>query len=132
MIWAHQLTKDPKYITGMVRAAQFGAGANPMNMCMTTGVGLKYPKNPLQVDSRITGQTAPEGLTVGGAMDVTSVVFGDWARKLLKPYCYPDIETWPSVESYMDVFWNALLCEFTIHEVLSPNFYCWGYLAARK
>ncbi|MHB1460021.1 MAG: glycoside hydrolase family 9 protein [Armatimonadota bacterium] len=132
MIWAHQLTKDPKYITGMVRAAQFGAGANPMNMCMTTGVGLKYPKNPLQVDSRITGQPAPEGLTVGGPMDVTSVVFGDWARKLLKPYCYPDIETWPSVESYMDVFWNALLCEFTVHEVLSPNFYCWGYLAARK
>ncbi len=133
MIWAHYLTKDPKYLSGIILAAQFGAGANPTNICLTTGVGQVYPKHPLHVDSRTTGQTPPEGITVLGPFDVTNSYFeGDWGRKLLGPYCYPDLQTWPSVETYMDIFWNALLCEFTIHDSIAPNLYCWGYLAARR
>lgn len=32
----------------------------------------------------------------------------------------------------MDVFWNALMCEFTIHDEISPNFLAWGYPSARE
>ena len=53
----------------MPSACQTGVGANPVNLCYTTGLGWKSPRHPLQIDHRITGQEPPAGLTVGGPMD---------------------------------------------------------------
>ena len=131
VVRAHILTGDDRYLRGLVLAAQFGAGANPFNMSLTTGVGIDYPQHPLHIDSRFSGQAAPPGLTVLGPMDVESAWFGDWGRILLAPHMYPALDTWPSAEAFADVFWNAILCEFTIHDTIGPNAFYWGYLAAR-
>lgn len=132
LIWAHCLTGDSKYLRGIVLAAQFGAGANPLNMTFTTGVGQKCPRNPLHLDSRTSGQPAPPGITILGPMDATGWYSKlDWGRSLIEPNCYPALETWPPIETYMDVYWNSIMCEFTIHDTIAPNFLCWGYLAAR-
>lgn len=131
-IWANYLTNDRKYLRGIVLTAQFGSGANPMNMTFTTGVGQKFPQNPLHLDSRLSGQPAPSGITVLGPMDPAGwYTKMDWGRTLIEPTTYPALETWPPIETYMDLFWNSLMCEFTVHDTIAPNFYCWGYLAAR-
>lgn len=131
-IWADYLTNDRKYLRGIILTAQFGAGANPMNMTFTTGVGQKFPQNPLHLDSRMSGQPAPPGITVLGPMDPTGwYTKMDWGRILIQPTTYPALDTWPPIETYMDIMWNSLMCEFTVHDTIAPNFYCWGYLAAR-
>ena len=132
LVRAHVLTGEEKYLRGAVLTCQVGAGGNPSNLCFTTGVGIAYPRHPLHLDSRLSHQTPPPGLTALGPRDVTSEAFaGDWGRKLLRPHCYPELESWPPIESYMDVFWNSPLCEFTIHLPMAQNAYVWGYLAAR-
>ena len=67
-----------------------------------------------------------------GPRDVRSPAFAnDWGRPFLEPHCYPALESWPPIESYMDVYWNSFMCEFTIHLPMAANAYVWGYLAAR-
>ncbi len=132
LLRAYVLTDDERYLRAAVLACQVGAGANPSNLCFTTGVGIISPQHPLHLDSRLTHQAPPPGLTVLGPRDVTSAAFADdWGRRLLKPHCYPELASWPPIESYMDVFWNSPLCEFTIHLPMAQNAYVWGFLAAR-
>lgn len=63
---AHYLSKDEKYRTGMIRACQYGTGANPLNLSYTTGIGENCPKNILHIDSRRTKMVPPEGITIYG------------------------------------------------------------------
>ena len=114
-----------------VLACQAGAGANPVNTCYTTGLGHKGPLHPLHIDSRLTHQLPPPGLTVGGPMDVIRQK-EYWGQVLIAKYCYPDVQNWPSMEAFWDVFWNPLMCEFTVHNPMAQNAYVWGYLAARQ
>ena len=133
LVRAHMLTGDSKYLRGAVLACQTGAGANPVNMCYTTGVGQKYPKHPLDVDSRISNQTPPTGLTVFGPADTQIDMFmNDWGQQLVDTYCYPPANQWPPIEAYFDVFWYPIICEYTIHLPMATNAYVWGYLAARS
>ena len=103
-----------------------------MNMCYTTGLGQKPPRHPLQIDHRITRQPPPPGLTVGGPMDNTMAELKD---PFIGPFAgasiFPPKEKWPALEAYWDVFWDPMLCEFTIQRPMAGNAYVWGYLAAR-
>jgi endoglucanase len=128
---AHHLTGEVKYLEALVLACQAGAGANPSNLCYTTGLGHRSPEHPLHIDSRITHQPPPPGLTVGGPRDVKADSKG-WEHKLLAPACYPPPDRWPNAEAYFDVFWYPTMCEFTVHSPMAQNAYVWGYLAARK
>jgi len=130
LVRAHVLTGDEKYLRAAVLACQTGLGANPVNVCYTTGLGHKSPEHPLHIDSRITHQTPPPGLTVGGPVDVVRNK-DFWGQKLVAPHVYPDILTWPSIEAFWDVFWNPPMCEFTVQTPMAENAYVWGYLAAR-
>jgi len=131
LVRAHILTGDKKYLRAVVLACQTGAGANPINLCYTTGLGHKYPQHPLNVDSRISLQPAPPGLTVLGPID-TKVDSQTWARELVDKFCYPKVKDWPTIEAYWDVFWYPVICEYTIQLPMASNAYVWGYLAARK
>ena len=131
VVRAHVLTGDAKYLRAAVLACQSGAGANPVNMCYTTGLGSRYPKHPLQIDHRITNQPPPAGLTVGGPMDSTiqglkDPFIGQFAGRV---FC-PAWNEWPAIEAYWDVFWDPMLCEYTVHKPMAGNAYVWGYLAA--
>ena len=131
-IYAHILTGDVNYLKAVILASQTGAGANPLNMSYTTGVGHKYPKNPLHIDSRVSLQDAPAGITVLGPVDYTALGESDlYYHKVAGKYCYPEINKWPVIESYWDVFWYPMMCEFTIQNNIAPNAFVWGYLAAR-
>lgn len=135
LIRGHVLTGDEQYLRAAVQAALFGAGANPMNLCMTTGVGHDYPRNPMHLDSRRSGQPPPEGITVYGSFDFLSLMdkpyWGAPFRKSLDRDCTPPGSQWPPPEGYFDVFAWPPMCEYTIMQNLGPNAYCWGYLAAR-
>jgi len=130
LVRAHALTGDPKYLKAAILACQTGAGANPPNLCYTTGLGRDWPRHPLHIDSRLTHQPPPPGLTVFGPLDVQARM-DYWAQKIVAIYCYPQVQDWPSLEAYWDVFWYPPMCEFTVQSPMARNAYVWGYLAAR-
>jgi endoglucanase len=129
---AHVLTGDPKYLKTLVLACQAGAGANPVNMCYTTGLGRKSPRHPLHIDHRITHQAPPPGLTVAGPMDNNVQGLAD---PFIEPFAgsvfHPPYKQWPTMEAFWDVFWDPFVCEYTVHKPMAGNAYVWGYLAAR-
>ncbi len=130
---AHYMTGDAKYLKAAVLACQAGAGANPLNMSYTTGLGWKSPLHPMHFDSRVTNQAPPPGITVLGPLDISLVGgYDSEPYRTLARYCYPESRQWPAMETYWDVYWYPIMCEFTVHQTIGPNAYAWGYLAARK
>ncbi len=123
------LTGDAKYRAALVRTVQAQFGANPLNLCYTTGLGQRSPRNPLHLDSRHTGQTPPAGLTVFGPMQMSDRA-GDFAFKLVAPHAYPALATWPSLEAYFDVFWWPAMCEYTVQSPMADVAYALGVLAS--
>jgi endoglucanase len=129
---AHVLSGAPKYLRALVLAAQTGAGANPVNMCYTTGLGQNSPQHPLQLDHRITHQPPPPGLTVGGPMDNMIKELQDpFIGKFAGGVFCPPYKQWPALEAFWDVFWDPMVCEYTIQKPMAGQAYVWGYLAAR-
>lgn len=128
---AHALTGDPRYLAGTILSAQYGAGANPDNIVLTTGVGLRPVLNPLHIDSRNSGQPAPAGITVYGPTDPAIFESAyDWMHTwFLSKQMTPGSRTWPPQESYVDVFGWPPMNEYTVHQTFGPVAYTWGYLA---
>ncbi len=130
LVRAHSLTKEVRFLRAAILACQVSVGANPLNLCYTTGVGHDSPQHPLHIDSRITHQPPPPGLTVLGPADV-ALDKDNWAQKLVAPHCFPDVQQWPALDAYWDVFWYPSMCEFTVQTPMAANAYVWGYLSAR-
>lgn len=131
LVRAHRLTGEAKYLAAAVRAAQYAAGANPMNLCMTTGVGLQWPQNPLVVDARVSHQPPPPGITVFGPRDTRNTA-NQFLLKPLRSTFRPPPEEWPTTEAYFDIYLYPETNEFTVNGTMGPNAYVWGYLAARQ
>lgn len=132
LVRAHALTDDPRYLATILRSAHYSAGANPMNLCLTTGLGANPVLNPLHEDSKHTGQTAPVGISVFGPSEINLVARpGSDVEARLKPGCEPEISKWPTYESYFDVFWIVPQNEYVIDRPLGQTAYIWGYLASR-
>ena len=127
LVRAHRITDDEKYLRAIVLSCQSGLGANPLNLCYTTHLGHRWPRNPLHLDSRHTGQLPPEGITVFGPIDPTSN--DTFSGAIIRPHCFPAPERWPILEAYWDVFWYPIMCEFTVQKPMAQNAYIWGYLA---
>jgi endoglucanase len=126
---AHRLTGDAKYLRALILASQHGAGANPLNMSYTTGVGVNYPEHPLHIDSRVSGQPAPAGLTVFGPLGFKEGK-GQWGQSLADPFLFPAFEHWPTLEAYWDIHLYGPMNEYSVHNTMARNTYVWGYLAA--
>lgn len=131
LLRALALTGDEKYLRASVLAAQSGAGANPLNLCYTTGVGFNSPEHPLCVDSFVMGWPPPPGITVYGPNDFASMP-DYFTLELLGPVMHPAPLKWPVMDFYVDIFLFPAATEFTVMETLGPNLYVWGSLAARK
>jgi len=131
---AHFLSGDSKYLIAAIRSCNFSAGANPDNMSFTTGVGRRWPLQPLHIDSRMSRQAAPEGLTVYGASDpARNDASSAWVHTwVLRGVMVPESRTWPATEAYVDLYLWPMMNEFTVHQTLGPTSYTWGYLAARE
>jgi endoglucanase len=131
VVWAWWLTKEKKYLSSLVLAMQHTFGANPLNISYMTGVGHAFPENVMNFDARITGQPVPEGITVLGPLDFEQ--FGGAQNsyyKALGKRAMPDPLLWPVMETFWDVFWFPMMCEYSI-EKLSSNALITGVLAAR-
>ena len=126
---AHALTGDAKYLRALVLACQHGVGANPVNLCYTTGLGHSSPLHPLHIDSAVTHQLPPPGLTVFGPIGYDQGK-DQWGQKLANPHLFPEFEKWPTLEAYWDIFWYPPMSEFTVQSPMAETAYVWGYLAA--
>lgn len=133
----HYLTGQRRYLGGVVRSANFSAGANPDNRAMTTGIGFDPPMAPLHMDSRYTAQQPPAGLTLYGPYEHESLPSfteaSEWVHTwFLVQTMTPASRSWPSTESYVDFMLWPMMNELTIKQSLGPTSYTWGYLAARE
>ncbi len=115
LVRAHALTGEERYLHAALLACQTGLGANPLNLSYTTGLGHRSPENPLHIDSRVSNQPPPPGLTVYGPLDAQLNADADF-RKVVEPFVFPAIADWPTMESYWDVFWYPPITEYTVHE----------------
>ncbi len=132
LLRAHRMTAEPRYLEAIVLSCQAGVGANPLNLCYTSGLGSRYPENVLHCDARLMGIAAPPGITVGGPLWFgAEIENGSWWLKINEPYLHPKPKHWPAMESYLDVWWYAPMCEFTVDSTMARTAYVWGYLAAR-
>ena len=130
LIRAHYLTGESQYLAAAIAAEDFAVGANPDNLCYTTGVGQRDPQNILHHDSRITGQKPPKGITIFGPHDFNHP--DDAIVRLLRAdFMWPGAYAWPSFESYLDIYRHPCVNEYTVQGTIGPNAYQWGYFAAR-
>lgn len=129
---AFHLTGNSKYLATGVRACQFSSGANPDNLVFTTGLGANPIRNPLKLDSRISGQPAPEGITVYGIEDHVNYPskWNYWILGTLDSVMSPKYLNWPVTESYTDTYLFIIQNEFTT-DIWDESTWTWGYLAAR-
>lgn len=133
LVRAHVISGDARYLSTLLHSTMFSAGANPMNLVLTTGLGVNHVKHPLHEDTRHTGQPAPPGISVCGPCEVPFYAKpGSDMRLRLDRECTPAGSEWPSAESYFDLYGWDLMNEYVVDRNLGPNAYIWGYLAARK
>lgn len=131
LVRAHKLTGKAAYFVAIVRACQSGVGANPVNMCYTTGLGQRSPQRPLHVDMLISNQPPPPGLTVYGPLDA----LGRWGEKQeqdIAAFIYPPVRQWPLAEAFWDIYWYPAVCEYTVQQTMASNAYVWGYIAGYR
>lgn len=126
----HTLTQESRYLEAAVRACQFTAGANPMNLSFTSGVGVRSPRNLMNFDARVRALPPPPGITIYGPLDIVQFP-EEWPLKLFAEATFPPPWNWPIAEGYFDVFLYPSVTELTISETMAPTAYAWGYLAAR-
>ncbi len=134
IVRAHYVTHDPKYLQAAILACQQGAGANPLNLCYTTGVGTNFQHHMVHEDSYASHQPLPPGLTVNGPFDPRNNILPRHQAVVnsFRQFVYPKAESWPVLESYFDVGMFSPMSEYTVHRNIAPNAYVWGYLALAR
>ncbi|MEM6852851.1 MAG: glycoside hydrolase family 9 protein, partial [Planctomycetota bacterium] len=136
LIRADYLTDGDRYLQAALLAANYSAGANPMNTTFMSGLGHQFPLNIHHIDSRRTGQDPPRGVPVYGQYDPKDNLAQDDSVRWPIPWVFdprniPAGTDWPANEAYFDVFSNIAHNEFTVHQSQRPSVHVWGYLAAR-
>lgn len=134
LVRAHRATKDEKYLKAIVLTCQHGAGANPLNLSYTTGVGTNYQQNMVHEDYYVSSQALPPGLTVNGPRNPRDPAPANHAPtvKSFARAIYPDMKTWPTLECYFDLGVFSPMSEYTVHRNIAPNAYAWGYLGLAR
>jgi endoglucanase len=130
LIRAHYLTGDQKYLEAALALTSLAVGDNPQNLCYTTSLGSRWPKSPLHIDSFVTGQPAPPGITLAGPVDST----GFWAEGFVEhvePHVYPPITEWPPLETFWNMLWYVLIAEYTVQHPMAETAFVYGYFASR-
>ncbi len=111
LIYAYELTRNPKYLAAAVQGSNFCLGANPDNLSYCTGVGHRYQQFNFIVDAQITGQL-PGVLTghipygQGNEGNAMSRASNSWVQQWLLRFgprkMLPDWYDWPVYEQYID------------------------------
>ncbi len=131
---AYIITGEDKYLAGAIGSCSFAAGANPDNRAYTTGLGYDPVKWPLHIDSLITGQKAPTGITIYGPGDpAANWGFEGWVYTwyVNKNQSMPFGKEWPMAEALWDIYVSPANNEYTVHQTTVRSAYTWGVLAQR-
>jgi len=130
LLRAHTLSGEDDYLKSAILASQFTLGANPDNTVFTTGLGYRYPQDPLIVDIRATGHEPPPGITIYGPLDIVWRKDYWFVEYYAKHLTYPEPWDWPTIETFFDAYLYIPVSEFTVMQTIAPTTYGLGYLAA--
>ena len=137
LIYAHQLTREKKYLQALEKASQYGLGANPLNLCYTSGIGERF-NIPRFRSSLWAGLPWPAGIPAYGPYHHSPNVplpNKAWGWDLGKQneyqkYLFPkDVLEWPFIEQFFNDGGLPALNEYTVHEGMADQLFRWGYLA---
>ncbi len=133
VIIAHQITKDPKYLEGLLRLNQFSLGRNPHNASYTSGIGARQVV-PFNLEAFDLGVPIPDGVTTWGPLPRSMIRAASMETTIpsyLGTHLYPaTYEAWPWSEAYFNVRYYAMN-EYTVSTNMGNILLLRGYLAAQ-
>ncbi len=127
-----------EFLDYMHTTADYFLGNNPLNMSWITGLGDRYPRRMLHLDSRYDkdgeDETVP-GLVPYGPLRNGDHFNGDngqgpWDADFAKIRSYPDRYEWPVSEFWFDSPYSVLDGEFTVHQTNAPAASSYGFLSS--
>ncbi|GAI26573.1 unnamed protein product, partial [marine sediment metagenome] len=108
-----------------------------LNMCQVTGLGYRYPKQFLHIDSWYDGkeQFIP-GISLYSVQAPKQPIdkwVGPWDQRIVwDKSVYPQYDKWPMHEGYVDNRYCVMGNEFTVHQNIAPAAAVYGWLCAEK
>jgi endoglucanase len=146
-IFAHLISRDPRFLAALQANMGHIQGANQNGLCLTTGLGRRNTKGVLHIDGRATAQEVPAGITIYGWTQqnfVHAVNFGisslvyiiePEADLILSADFEPNRTISPNYRAAFpnyEALWENSLCieqmEYTIQQTIIPALYVSTYL----
>ena len=94
--------------------ADYILGCNPLGMVWITGLGSRYPRDPLHLDSLTflhDGYGLLPGIPVYGPVStLQDVIYMDYGKKLI----YPAVTQMPPLRRYVDIHGFVTMNEFDV------------------
>jgi endoglucanase len=136
LIGAHVITGDDQFLNGLLQCSHFSMGANPLNLCYTTGMGHRFIE-PFYLDYEYSGFPIPAGIPAYGPVRLDNPLPPDfvwgWHQRRANGYApllHPsDIRDWPLVELYFRYVGYPAMNEYTIQQGMREQLTRWAYLA---
>lgn len=131
LLRAYALSGEKRYVDAAIAGLNVSLGANPMDLCYTTGLGHNQPTGVLHHDSRRTGQRTPDGITLYGNFNLathpnhSSITNVEQAGAMT-----PAPEAYPSMETYLGIYLYPGQCEYTVMQTIGPMAYIFGSIDA--
>ena len=128
---AYHLTKNEKYLAYHYTACDYVLGANPLNLCWVPGIGEKYPREYMHLDSwyyNTDKGMVPGIIPYGPYWYQAGKGNGPWDAKWGMNTTYPDASEWPSHELWFENRYCPIVNEFTVHQTIGPAAAAFGYL----
>ncbi len=136
-IIAYELTRDPRYLDAVQTTCDYMLGGNGLNMCQVSGLGQRYPRQFLHLDSWYDDkeQFIP-GIVLYSVRSPQQPIdrwVGPWDTQMVwDKGVYPKYDKWPMHEGYVDNRYCVMGNEFTVHQNIAPAAAVYGYLCAER
>jgi hypothetical protein len=134
-IIAYELTGDRKYLDVVQTTCDYMLGGNGLNMCQVSGLGHRFPRQFLHLDSWYDDkeQFIPGVVlySVSSPRQPVNNWVGPWDTQMVwDKGVYPQWDKWPMHEGYVDNRYCVMGNEFTVHQNIAPAAAVYGYLCA--
>lgn len=134
---AYVLTGKQKYLDVVETTCDYMLGGNGLNMCQVTGLGYRYPKQFLHIDSWYDDkeQFIP-GISLYSVLAPKQPIdkwVGPWDQRMVwDKGVYPRYDKWPMHAGYVDNRYCVMGNEFTVHQNVAPAAAVYGWLCSEK
>ena len=119
LLQAWALSSHQKYLDAAALNLDAQSGANPLSLCFITGLGARYPRDPLHKVSTYDGVDEPvPGIPVFGVFAHMSngqpFYLAAQTDENSYPYSYATTDSYPILRRYIDAHQLVPMSEFTI------------------